>query len=518
MKSHREWEIKSMHHNRSALTLLLFLAFPLGITSVFTQTNRIDKSVIARFEKSIELGKIKEVERAMLDVAVSHPNDPRILELLANVRYRQNRISEATALYRRVLVLDPKSASAKVDFARILFTSGNPEESKLILSQVDEVSISSQSLRLNLASVYLLMGDPEKALSAIEKLPLKIKNTAALPLIAAIYLELNDKTKLRELLPLMRKAGLLDPVLAFQSAKVLHSAGMKQEAVSLLRTVLAAAPTNYDILILLGTLETETKQFTSASEHLIQAAKLKIPSAKLFFAQAILEEMQGNPLMAFELLRQARTLSPKSPEILSRFVITAMRANQSRSAIEAAQVLAGLKSDHPEYLYLLGAAYLQNNNLDQAERNLTRLMEIRPADSRGCLALGLTFAAQKDLIEKARQQLSSCAEIDPKNPEVRYHLGLSYKSQGETVNAIKYLEEAINLAPNYALALRDLGALYLQAGFEAKARTVLEKALAIGPKDAEVHFQLSRLYNLIGEGELGKTHLEIFRKLRNPSK
>jgi hypothetical protein len=47
---------------------------------------------------------------------------------------------------------------------------------------------------------------------------------------------------------------------------------------------------------------------------------------------------------------------------------------------------------------------------------------------------------------------------------------------------------------------------------------VLEKSLALNEKDADTHFQLSRLYNLIGETDLAKKHLEIFQNLRNPKK
>ena len=119
-------------------------------------------------------------------------------------------------------------------------------------------------------------------------------------------------------------------------------------------------------------------------------------------------------------------------------------------------------------------------------------------------------------MEDARKQLRHCVEIDPNNFEAKYQLGLSYKTQGETAKAIEYLEAAIKNSPDYALALRDLGAVYLQSGAETKARTVLEKSIALSPNDADTHFQLSRLYNLIGETELAKKHLEIFQKLRNP--
>ena len=134
------------------------------------------------------------------------------------------------------------------------------------------------------------------------------------------------------------------------------------------------------------------------------------------------------------------------------------------------------------------------------------------------MALGLVFASQIDKIELARRQMEKCIEINPNNFEAKYQLGLSYKTQGETVKAIGYLEAAVKDAPDYALALRDLGTLYLQTGAEAKARAVLEKSVTLNENDAEAHFQLSRVYNLIGEKELAKKQLEIFQKLKNPNK
>ncbi|MGH9943358.1 MAG: hypothetical protein ACRD9R_13510, partial [Pyrinomonadaceae bacterium] len=62
---------------------------------------------------------------------------------------------------------------------------------------------------------------------------------------------------------------------------------------------------------------------------------------------------------------------------------------------------------------------------------------------------------------------------------------------------------------------RDLGALYLQAGAEAKARAALERAAALAPQDAETHFQLSRLYHRAGESALARKHLDLFQQLKN---
>lgn len=505
---------------RKLIYTILFCcaAFAPGADFVFAQTKPLDKTTIARFEKSIEAGKIEEIERPLLDFAVANPNNPQVLELLATVRFRQNRLPEATALYRRVLTLDASSASAKINLARIFHIAGQSEQAKRMLSGIAETSISDAALRLNLAATLLLIGEPQKALDAAEKLPLKIKTADALPIIAASYLELKDEQKLRDLLSLMKRAAVTNPALAVRCAEVLQTAGMNQEAVDLLRAAMTTTTNNYDLLIELAKFEIRAKEFASAKQYLARAAKSQPRSVKTFFVQALFEEAQGNSAAALELLKQARQIVPNSPEILSQFVIAAMRADQSRAAVEAAQILATLNPNEPEYLYLLGAASLQNGKIAQAQSNLQRLTELYPAHSRGCLAFGLTLAAQSDQLENARQQLLRCIEIDAGNVEARYQLGLSYKAQGETAKAVEYLEETIRAAPNYPDALRDLGAVYLQTGAEGKARVVLEKAVALAPNDADTHFQLSRLYNLTGETALAKKHLEIFQKLKNSTR
>ena len=503
-----------MHHKFVYLILVVCATFLSDVSLTFAQTNQIDKTVVARYEKNLEQGKVEELERPLLDLAVANPNNIQVLDLLARLRVRQNRLPEAAALYRRILSLDASSVSAKINLARISYLSGNFDEARQMLNGVDENSISDAAQRLNLAAAFLLFGEPEKALATINKLPPKIKNADALPIVAASYAALKSETKLRELLPLIKRAAATNPALAAQFAEVLQSVGMNREAVDLLRLTLAAAPNDFDVLIMLGSAEIGARDFATAKTHLTQAAKLEPRAAQLFFAQAQLEEAQGSSKNALELLKQARMLAPASPKILSRFVISAMRANQTRAAVDAAQILVNSKPDEPEYLYLLGAASLQNGNISQAQQNLQRLMELRPNDSRGCLALGLTLAAQSDKIEAARNQLLHCVEIDAGNVEAKYQLGLSYKAQGENAKAIPYLEQAVESAPNYAAALRDLGAIYLQTGAETKARIALEKAAALAPDDADTHFQLSRLYTLIGETTLAKKQLEIFQKLK----
>lgn len=496
------------------INILIFCAG--GFASA--QKNDAGKNTLTKFEKSIEQGNYAAIERDLLNYAIANPNDAKGFQLLGALRFAQNRLSEAKSLYQKALSLDSHSAFAKINLAVINFQTGNAAQSATDLNEISDKDVSNGALRLKLAHAFALVGDCQKALSNVEKLDVKIKNNDALPLRAECYLQSGEKLKANSLIPSAKNLAKQNPVIAMKFAEVFTSNALYKESSDVLRSVVASAPQNADALILLAKSEIYLKDLTNAEIHLKLASKTNPNSPDLLFVESLLAGEQGNAAQSLALLEESLSANPDSATVLSQFVITAMRANQGGKAFKAAAKLLEIKPDEPDFLYLHGAAALQSNNLKTAENSLNRFVELRPQDSRGCLALGLTFAAQPDKLEVARQQFKHCLEINPNNYEANYQLGLSYKTQGETARAIEYLEDAVKLSPDYALALRDLGAVYLQSGAETKARAVLGKAVALDPNDADTHFQLSRLYNLAGEINLAKKHLETFQKLKNPNK
>jgi Flp pilus assembly protein TadD len=409
-------------------------------------------------------------------------------------------------------------ASAKINLAVINFLTGNAAQSVAALNEIGDEDIENAALRLKLAQAFALVGDCQKALLTVEKLDVKIKNNNALPLRAECYLQSGEREKATSLIPATKNLAKQNPAMAMKFADFFTRNALYKESADILRSVVASAPQNTDALIALAKSEIYLKDLTNAQIHLKLASKTNPNSPDLLFVESLLAGERGDTAQSLALLEKSLVANPDSTTVLSQLIITAMRANQGRKAFQAATKLLELKPDEPDFLYLHGAAALQSNNLTAAENSLNRFIEFRPRDARGCLALGLTFAAQADKLEVARRQFERCLETNPNNYEAKYQLGLSYKTQGETTRAVEYLEDAVKLSPDYAIALRDLGAVYLQSGAETKARVVLEKSVAVNPNDADTHFQLSRLYNLIGETALGKKHLETFQKLKNPGK
>lgn len=479
-----------------------------------SQKGRAERQNVRELERRMETSDIDGLDRDVMALAVANPANPKVLELLARVRFKQGRLAESRALYRRVLEMNPESVSAKINTARIEFVSGQTDEAVRLLNEADRGALLNPPLRLELAAAYLLIGDPRSALTVAEGLPQAVKNTAGLPLLAEIYLRLGRRDAVAGFVPMMKKAASRNASLAVRCAEVLKGAGMVKEAIGILTALPAPARNNIRVLLTLGRLEIIAADTARAAEHLRQAARLDPRSPEVLSMQAYIESTEGDKDAALKMMTRAREAAPNSPRVLADYVALTLRIGKPTLAYDAAKALVAMAPDDWEYQYLLGVAALQSGHLDPAQGTLERYVQLHPEDFRGCLALGMVLAAQSGQTQRAQAQLATCNEIDPSNTEARYRLALFLKSQGENTRAIALLEEVMERAPNHAVAMRDLGALYLESGDDAKARSHLERAVALLPKDGDAHFQLVRLYNRIGETALAKHHQEIFQKLR----
>ncbi|MEZ5426957.1 MAG: tetratricopeptide repeat protein [Pyrinomonadaceae bacterium] len=484
----------------------------------FAQGGDNSSAELVKFEKSIEAGKFSEIERNLLDYAIAHPKEAKAFELLGRIRFRQNRLNEAKSLFTRALTLEPGLTSARLKLAETTDLLGDRDAARSLLENISETALTSDEVRLKLAEIYFSLEDCPKALVVAEKLSPSIKDSRALAMRAGCLIKSGDRAGAGGLIVPAGKLGKSEMDSVLELAEVFIESGMPKEAAELLETAVVKDPVNERALILLARSKIYLKDPATAEKQIAQIEKLNPASDELLLIKGLLDLEREKPSEALGLFEKYLALKPASTDALSQAVIAAIRSNQAGKAVDLAEDLLRLKPGEPEYLYLHGAASLQAGRLPEAERSLTEFLRTRPDDARGCLALGLTFAAQPDKLETARDQLRQCLEKNPDNYEARYQLGLSYKTQGETAKAIGYLEEVVAQKGDYAAALRDLGTVYLQSGAETKARAALEKAVALDPQDAETHFQLSRLYNLIGETELAKKHLKIFQELKNPKR
>ncbi len=130
-----------------------------------------------------------------------------------------------------------------------------------------------------------------------------------------------------------------------------------------------------------------------------------------------------------------------------------------------------------------------------------KALEIRPADARVLLNLGLAYADAGDFGSAAAAYRSSL-EADPHQPLGHVNWGIALAAQGDTAGAVAEFRRALDVDPSEPLAHFNLGAVALARGRPVDAVAFLRQAAALDRSLAPAHFALARAYLLLADWRL----------------
>jgi Flp pilus assembly protein TadD len=172
---------------------------------------------------------------------------------------------------------------------------------------------------------------------------------------------------------------------------------------------------------------------------------------------------------------------------------------------------------HPTYgdaLLLLGNAWYElNKNYDSLLIAYKKLLKLNPDHNQVYSNLDLVFKTNTDTDYKIRTY-EELLTINPNRFEVFYNLGILYgKEKGDLVKAIPFLKRAVDLKPDNAYALKDLGVAYGMLAKYDSSVIYLGKAIGIDPNDAQNYLNMGiSLYNS-GKLEEAKPYFQKAKEL-----
>ncbi len=132
--------------------------------------------------------------------------------------------------------------------------------------------------------------------------------------------------------------------------------------------------------------------------------------------------------------------------ILCCFLFSGCKSTEEKEA-QVAKELITLKT--------LGLAYLEEFELDNAEKQFLQFIKLAPKEKLGYANLGLVYLRMGKYPE-AEKQLKKANKIDPKDPDILHILATVYKMEDDSDQAIEKLMEALKLSPNHLKVLYDL--------------------------------------------------------------
>lgn len=156
--------------------------------------------------------------------------------------------------------------------------------------------------------------------------------------------------------------------------------------------------------------------------------------------------------------------------------------NRPGEAIALLEPLYRQAPTHPDLAINLGGAYILQRKWDRAVRVLQKAAEANPNNvmlwiNLGAAQLGNIQTAGPKQQERAIRTYERALAIDPKAPNVHYHLGLIYKDRGEIAQAVAAFQRALDVLPT------DKDARYW---LEQLAQQSAAEQNTAAPKDAVV--------------------------------
>jgi tetratricopeptide (TPR) repeat protein len=297
-------------------------------------------------------------------------------------------------------------------------------------------------------------------------------------------------------------AGLADTL--WQQYQVTHEPALPRQALDAGLIALSLDPRQPATRIAVATVYQGLGQNDEAADQLRRALELQPSNDDAHRVLSRVLVAQGKPEQAIEELQQAITYRPRrwmNYNALGRLYYELRRLPDAVATFQHALEIA--PEDARTYLSL-GATYFAMGDFTRAIEMFNHSTAISPTG----LALSNTGAAYYRLerFADAVKAFEAAIRLDPKAPLLHGNLGDAYLRLGRGVDAKREFTSARALALDaIRVNSKDARNMSRAAGFEAKLGMRVEaaahaaEAVALAPRDPEIHYKRAVVASLAGD-------------------
>jgi tetratricopeptide (TPR) repeat protein len=220
--------------------------------------------------------------------------------------------------------------------------------------------------------------------------------------------------------------------------------------------------------LLTGVAQFQSGDFPGA-EKTIRAVITDSPGFILAYTHlaSMFKEM-GKIAAAVKLLEQGLEKNPGNILLLSKLGIILADSGGWQRAIPILETCVGREDFDPEKFNFLGIAYYQGGDFAKALQNYDRALELDRNNAAVYsniggvhLALFLRKRQEQERVQ-AEENFKKALVIDPRLFSACNGLGIIYRKTGRNAEAITYWRKALDIKPDFDLALMNLGITLLE--------------------------------------------------------
>ena len=401
----------------------------------------------------------KEWEHLQEALRIS-PNDLQVLKGAVSYQLRLNGVDKAADFVKSILSKSPDSYSVNLVSGYFEVSRNNlPEALKLFTRATDKKKEGGADY---LAALFA-KGKAEISLKKIteaEKTFNRIvhmfpESEPGYKGLLSVYLLKEDKVVAYEKLESLAK----------RNAQIVPYFVLVQS--SIIRQDIKSANKYLEKIIKLNPESTAVNKFENAinfMEAVNAMEKSDIESARKFIAPILVSD-------------------PDNLRVLSFLVDLELKAGKLNEASKILKQVENQNPGHPVVFLLKGDVAFANKDLEKAKGFFSKSWVNNPSGA-SASKLFKVLSLMNDTSAK-NKHLTSWVSKYPKSTEAILHQSINYQQRGQRIKAVEGYEKLLDIAPNNAIALNNLGWIYFEKG-DHRALELLKRASELSPDSAAI--------------------------------
>ena len=225
-----------------------------------------------------------------------------------------------------------------------------------------------------------------------------------------------------------------------------------------LLNVLSKDERNTNAMLKLAELNLYYRDYEGVKSYAERALKTDPGLAQAYFILGFASKETGDTATAIRLFRLTADRDPDHLQAYMQLGIL-MAASSNPLAEEYYKRVLTLDPRSLEAMYNLGMYYQENEMYNEAMKAYHDIISIEPSFRMAYYNLGYIHMAYLGVYSEAVKYFSQAINADPAYIEALYNRGYAYELMGDVMNARKDYERALQIRPNYSLAVDGLNRL-----------------------------------------------------------
>jgi tetratricopeptide (TPR) repeat protein len=478
-----------------------------------------DKSHAQRlYLRGYVLFRLERIDDAKRELQAALKVDQQSLQpryILGRIAESERRPIEAIHWLEPCAEARPPVEDSPARIGKLYWDTGQTDKARVATEKAVAASPWDGGLHYRLARIYQQSGEVELARREFgESMKANAVDTQSVTKLmdCSQALASRDVTSALKIREEFLNARQLDPDLLIALGTTFATAGSPQQAVALFELAAAHDPKSFRAQFDFGLALLNLKQPVEAVPPLETSLRLVPESKEANAALALAYVMQGNFKRAIAPLEGAMQADPHDRKTAGLLSVAYYRSGDAAKAIPILRQSIKSSQDDPKFFFLLIDCLNATENQEEAVLVANEALERFPQLAQAWLgkAQQLTRLGR---YHDAGPLFAKAAELAPQQVEPLLGLAEAQQKDGDYQAALEtYRKAALRDRSVTALLGEARSLVYL--GRLAEARTLLEQGVSQNSGDAQVHFELSRVYARMGEKQRAEEQTRLVQQLR----